>query len=165
MQPRLPVALTPTGNGSANRQVTVPSGRDTGLEGFHQLDLLISDSYGNRRRLNNLWRGIIDTLPPRVTFTGDATGNFYLDDTTGDPVYDIRYSLKAKDLHLDIDRFQALCIDRSQSDRDYVTDPWVQAYFPDLTLRDELSISCHDWDDANESASAGSGLRSLWPLY
>lgn len=122
-RPRLPVTLAPTGGTSANWQINVPGGVEAGLEGFHQLDLYVTDSYGNRRRLSNLWRGVIDTLPPRVTFTGNTTGAFYLEPVTGLPVVDIAYNLQAEDLHLDVKGFQALCTARAQADRGYLNAP------------------------------------------
>ena len=155
LRPRPPVTFTATGEGSANWQVAVPSGKDNGLEGFHQLDLLVTDNYGNTKRLGNLWRGIIDTLPPRVTFSGDATTNFYLDDASGDPVYDIVYSLEAEDLHLDIEGFQVLCNDRSQAARDYLDEPWVEELFPDMTMRNRLSSACHDWTPQSNPQQQG----------
>ena len=151
---RLPVTLTSTGANSANWQITVPSGEDVGLEGFHQLDLFVTDSHGNRRILNNLWRGVIDTLPPRLTFVGGTTGAFYLDQVSGEPVVDVAYDLRAEDLHLDVKRFQALCTDRGQAERGYLNEPWVDL-FPDLTVRDRLSIGCHDWATEANPAQEG----------
>ncbi|MCP4164656.1 MAG: LamG domain-containing protein [Chloroflexi bacterium] len=152
---RLPVNLTPTGDNSADWQITVPSGEMDGLEGFHQLDLFATDSFGNRRRLTNLWRGIIDTLPPRVAFMGGATGQFYFHETTGDPVVDIGYEFEAEDLHLDIEQFQSLCTGRGEIERGYLDEPWVEELFPDLTMRDSLALACHDWaEQANPTEQA-----------
>ncbi len=143
-RPRLPVTLNPNGS-SANWQITVPTGAEAGIEGFHQLDLHAVDGHGNRRTVSNLWQGVIDTLPPRITLNGNATGIFYLDPGTGAPRYDIAYEIAAEDLHLDKDRFQALCTDRSQADRGYLNEPWVKKLFPDLTVRNRLHLACHDW--------------------
>ncbi|MCO6453542.1 MAG: hypothetical protein J5I90_22360 [Caldilineales bacterium] len=153
---RLPVSLTPTSPNSANWQVVVPEGENAGLEGFHQLDLIVSDSHGNRHRINDLWRGVIDTLSPRLTFTGGTTGQFYYDENTQNPVVDIGYQLRAEDLHLDIEQFRALCTEQGQSQRGYLDEPWLDL-FPDLTVRDSATAACHNWATAanpTETATA-----------
>ena len=52
---------------------------------------------------------------------------------------------RREDLHLDKDKFQALCTDRGQADRGYLNEPWVKELFPDLTVRNRLHLACHDW--------------------
>ena len=144
-QPRQPVNFTPTGGDTAAWQFTVSDAIELGREGFHQIDLHAVDAAGNRRRLNNVWQGMIDTLPPRITIEDEVTGLFYLDPDSGEPANDIGYTITAEDLHLDPERFETLCNDRTEAERRYLDADLQEDLFPDLTLRNRLRYECHDW--------------------
>ena len=142
---RHPVTLTPTGADTAIWQLTVSDAIEMGREGFHEIDLHAVDSAGNRRRLNNIWQGMIDTLPPRIKIKDNVTGLFYLDPDSGEPANDIGYTITAEDLHLDPDRLETLWSDGTQAERGYLNANWQDALFPDLTLRNRLTYECHQW--------------------
>ncbi len=80
-----------------------------------------------------------------MTFIGGATGQFFFDENSGDPVVDIGYEFEAEDLHLDIEHFQSLCTDRGETERGYLDESWVEDLFPDLTVHNSLALACHDW--------------------
>ncbi len=125
------------------------------LEHFYQLDLRGSDGTGRLFQLSNLWRGVIDNLPPRVTIVGTATGRTHLDPLTGAARYDIETTITARDQYLESTRFNAICNNTSQPVRGYIDEPWRTIAFPDFTLRDSLSYTCHSWaTQANPVLSA-----------
>ena len=144
-RPRRPVTLTPRGGSSSACQVAVPAGPADGLEGFHQIDLHTEDDHGNHRRVNNVWRGTIDTKPPRVTVTGHATGKTYRDPASGTPRYDIEYTIDSEDEDMDPARVSNLCTTRGQPERGFDNPAWRDEIFPDATLRNRLTYKCHDW--------------------
>jgi hypothetical protein len=140
---RYPVTLSPlAGSPNARQwQVNVP----TGLESFYQIDLLVTDERGNQRLVDNVWRGVIDTLAPRITIQNNVTGQIFDDAATGAPRYDIGYTIRAEDMHLDGESIASLCSGRVQPQRSYVSDAWVNTIFPDMTVRNVMTLSCHDW--------------------
>ncbi len=128
----------------------------TNLEGFYQLDLRAADDVGRIFRRGNQWRGVIDNLAPRITLKANATGVLYLDPGTNAPRYDIEITeITADDLHLDRASFSTACGDSVQPTPDYITDSWKEDFFPDITLRNQLSMECHIWaSEANPSIEA-----------
>ena len=142
------------GMNSAEWSLPVPA--DT--EGFHRIDVRITDDSGNQYRASSDWQTIIDTLAPRVTINeAFATGNTYDSTGSGNEVYDIQYSITAKDLHLDEASFNSVCNATTAGDRGYEANEtsWAQNLFPDVTWRDSLGFGCHIWStQANPTINA-----------
>ncbi len=132
-------------NGVNSAEWSLPIPANT--EGFHRIDVRVTDNEGNQYRAPSDWQAIIDTLAPRITIEeAFPTGNSY--DATGsdDQVYDIQYTVTAKDLHLDESAFNSVC-GPTQGERDYEANDttWAQTLFPNVTWRDKLGFSCHVW--------------------
>ncbi len=143
-----PGTLTQNGGPNADGEIgytwsiPIPSG----MESYYQLDLRATDAAGNRFRRPNLWRGAIDNLPPRITLDAAATGNLYYDPATGNPRYDIAINaITAEDLNLA--NLVTPCGESTQPDRGYIDEEWSQTFFPDGTLRNQLTVQCHVWSE------------------
>ncbi len=133
-------AITPDGEIGWNWSIPIP----TGVEGYFQLDLRATDATGKGFRRPNLWRGSIDNLAPRINMTAEATGDLYYDPASGNPRYDIAITaITAEDLNLA--SLSTPCGDTTQPDRGYINEEWSQIYYPDGTLRNQLTFTCHVW--------------------
>ena len=146
---------------TAKWQLTVPQG----IEGFYQIDLRVVDGLGvdslgnpdaqraNHQRLDTVWRGVIDTLAPRLIINGAPSG---ITQPMADPLrYEMAYTITADDLHLDQASFKSSCAVTAQAVRGYLTTPWQRQLFPDLTIRNHLAVSCRLWAvDVNATQAA-----------
>ncbi|MCE7985168.1 MAG: hypothetical protein DYG89_28680 [Caldilinea sp. CFX5] len=121
--------------------VTVPAG----LEGQYQIDLRTTDNLANRSFHPAAWRGIIDTLAPRITFTAQATGAQF-NEGNGVTRAEVNYAYSAEDRYLSDKNFSGPCDGVSALVRDFADDADVAGLFPDLTLRNRLSTSCTVWE-------------------
>lgn len=137
-------------------ELTVP--QDS--EGFHQADLRVVDALDNHHALDSVWRGMVDTLAPRIALDSTPSGiTFILPDADnpggGDLRYELEYTIAVDDLHLDLDTFKNICTDSAQPVRGYVSAPWKEQILPDFTLRNHAHISCRNWGlDANASQAS-----------
>ena len=116
------------------------------LEGIYQIDLDAADSFLDNHRLNNYaWRGVIDMVNPRVTLTGRATGQSYLDTATNTTRYEIAYTCRAVDFQLDEASFNCAGNGQRSPVQGFNNDPILQAQFPDLTLLNTLVNTYTVW--------------------
>jgi hypothetical protein len=118
------------------------------IEGFHRLDLRLTDDLGRIWQLPSDWAAIVDTLVPRVNIKTTLSDRTWLDPASGQPRYDINYTFEAEDLHLDLESFVTACDEIAQPARKYLDrelNTWVDDIFPDSTWRTGLSYDCHGW--------------------
>ncbi|MCP4642914.1 MAG: hypothetical protein GY851_20880, partial [bacterium] len=99
---------------------TIPSG----LEGSYRVDLRGWDTVGNHSRgdsnSRDLWRGALDTLPPRVEL---RQRNWEYGSTSY-----VRYDFGAQDFNLSEDDLQDPCADKARHlEREYMSAPWYAA--------------------------------------
>ena len=127
----------------------------TGLEGQYQIDLFGEDTRGNRRINPYAWRGLIDNLAPRVTFTATVTGRVV------DGRFEIAYGYRAEDRFLDDTRFTGPCATQSAVIRGFAEDADMGGLFPELTLRDELRTSC----TVLEASATPAGVVTTCDIY
>ncbi len=92
----------------------------------------------------NAWRGIIDTLAPRLTMTGAATGQ-QLDSETNTQRYEIRYVCRAEDWSLLEESFDCPGNAIQPAERTFNNDSILQAQFPELTLLTTMVNSYTVW--------------------
>ena len=111
--------------------ITVPAG----LENMFQLDLRGRDMLSNSLITSNVWRGVIDTLAPRVAMTATATGNSYKDPTLNKRLYQVTYACVAVDQYLDDASFRCPGNALQPPTRVLTNQAALNRLFPDLTLR------------------------------
>jgi hypothetical protein len=140
---RYPVTLTQRGAGVLRSNWTLPL--PAGLEGLYQFDLYGRDLQGNRFQSSNIWRGLIDTVAPRVTLTGRATGQSYLDTATNTQRYEITYTCRASDFQLYEATFDCAGNSQRPPTRSFNNDPLLKQQFPDLTLLTTLVNTYTVW--------------------
>jgi hypothetical protein len=147
-----PATFTKTGGGVTPQSETAGTWSlavPVGLENLYQLDLRVTDSTGRRFRRNNLWRGVIDNVAPRIAVQAAATGQLYIDPATNTPRYDIAFTdITAEDLHLA--SLTTPCSANTPLTRRYVDEAWNQRFFPDGTLANKLTAQCHLWAEGAE---------------
>lgn len=148
----LPATLAQRGPGATSTtwSLHVPAG----LEGEYQLDLRGADMLGNRTVTPKLWRGVIDTLAPRVVLTAQPTGALYFDQSAGDYRGGVRYVCAAQDRYLSDAGFSCPGSGLPPPIRSFADDPVVQSLFPDLTIRSGLAINYTQWEPV------GQGVRT-----
>ncbi|CAA9261089.1 MAG: hypothetical protein AVDCRST_MAG93-2188, partial [uncultured Chloroflexia bacterium] len=134
---------------SANWTSAVPAG----LEGQYQIDLRGFDMLGNTRMSPNVWRGVIDTLAPRVAMVARATGAQYTDTATGTPRYEFGYACVAEDRHLDEPAFSCSNNSTIEGSRTFTEDPALRALFPDMVMRTGLSAAYFRWESTQTPAA------------
>ena len=126
-----------------------------GLEGLYQIDLRTVDATlsvanlnGNRLLNGNVWRGLIDTVAPRLTLTGRATGQSYLDTATNTQRYEIAYTCRADDFQLNEAAFTCAGNAQRPPAKSFNNDPLLKQPFPDLTLLTTLVNTYTVWADS-----------------
>ena len=118
-----PLALAQSGAGLSTWDYTLPS---LG-EGYYRLHLQSSDAFGNTSGQQRAWRGIIDTLAPRLpAFTGEHLGG-------GSAALTV-FQFDIQDDFLDLSSLQLPCGD-SISRLTYT-------YNPETTMLERVSGSC-----------------------
>ena len=142
---RYPVTLAQRGAGVLRSNWTLPL--PVGQEGLYQLDLYGRDLQGNRFQSSNLWRGLIDVVNPRVTLSGRATGQSYLDTATNTQRYEIVYTCRAEDFQLNEAAFNCAGNAQRPPVRTFNNDPLLKQQFPDLTLLTTLVNTYTVWAD------------------
>jgi len=135
-RPSYPATVT---GASWSRQVPA------GLEGLYQVDLPAVDGVSNSVANGNLWRGLIDNVAPRVTLSGRATGQSYLDTATNTPRYEINYTCRAEDFHLNEAGFTCPGNSQRPPAKSFNNDPLLKQQFPDLTLLSTLVNTYTVW--------------------
>ena len=133
-------------------QTTWSAAVPLGLEGQYQIDLRGVDGFNHAAISGYSWRGLIDTLAPRINFTAQATGNQFTD-AGGSAKFEIAYSYRAEDRYLSDSGFSGPCDGRSALLRDFADDAAMNGLFPDLTLRNRLSTSCTVWESSAAPAT------------
>lgn len=154
-RPWVPATLAQRGTGVATSTwaLAVPAG----LEGQYQLDLRTADMLGNRRVLPNHWRGIIDTVAPRVVLSATETTASYFDPALNGRRYGVAYTCAAQDQHLDETSFECPGEQLPPPTRSFDQSSILQRLFPDLTIRNGLAITYTQWEattQINKTASA-----------
>jgi hypothetical protein len=142
-RPWQPTSLVQHGQGVTNTlwSLVVPAD----LEGAYQIDLRGADLLGNRSVASNAWRGVVDTLAPRVVMTATATGASYFDTAINARRSAVAYVCAAQDEHLSEADFT--CPGSSAPPtRSFDNDPILQSLFPDLAIRNRLATSYTLWE-------------------
>jgi hypothetical protein len=117
------------------------------LENEYQIDLRATDKLGNVLRSDNAWRGIIDTVAPRMAVDA-AKGPPWFNATLGRTMFDLSLRCGAVDRYIKEDTFQ--CPAGGAPVRTIDNDPNLQALFPDRTIVSGLSNSAsYPYDDPN----------------
>ena len=99
------------------------------LEDNFQIDLRVTDMLGNQDALSSVWRGVIDTMAPRVTIT--ATTNNDIDAATdGNRATTQPYLCTAEDRYLSEFDFTCPHGTGQQAVRTYNEDGNLGALFP-----------------------------------
>ena len=155
----LPVTLAQSGAGITNSSWSVPT--PAGLEGVYQIDLRATDLLGNQIETANAWRGIIDTLPPRMVMTAAPTGASYFDQASNSQRYAIAYTCAATDRHLNEEAFDCPGEAVQEATRFFDNDPVLQQLFPDWTVRSGLAISYTLWETTTTPIAAVSACDSF----
>ena len=152
------VWLTPTlaQRGAGITQTTWQIQIPAGLEDMIQIDLRGTDMLGNRLMSSNAWRGVIDTLAPRVIITSTPTGASYFDMAAGIRRYQYQYTCTALDRYLSNANFNCLSNSFRPPTRVFDSDPAVQALFPDLTIRSGLANTFTVWLGTNAPGATAS---------
>lgn len=124
------------GAGVSSWSIQLPAG----LEGEYQIDLRATDLLGNVLRSDSAWRGVIDTLAPRVVVTGSRSSYSWLDPNTGVPQYNLVFTCTATDRYLDETTFGCPA-NGATPVRTFDADLVLQALFPDRTIRNGLTVN------------------------
>ena len=144
------VALRGDGVATSAWSYRVPSG----LEGEYQIDLRATDRLGNALLTSNVWRGVIDTLAPRVTVTGTRGATSWYDYNSGLQMYDLAFTCAVTDRYIDESSFSCPAGGATPV-RTFDTNPALQALFPDRTILNGLTVSAaYWWPDPNVSIQA-----------
>jgi Ca2+-binding RTX toxin-like protein len=146
------VAQRGAGVGASAWSVAVPAG----LENEYQIDLRATDMLGNVLLTSNAWRGLIDTLAPRITVSGTRGAVSWFDYGSGQQMYDIAYTCTVTDRYLDEHSF-GCPTGGATAVRTFDINPALQALFPDRTIRNGLTVSASYWWPDPNVAIAGSG--------
>ncbi|MFN8489011.1 MAG: LamG-like jellyroll fold domain-containing protein [Caldilineaceae bacterium] len=131
----LPATVTTPGAQVSTWRITVPSG----LESEYQIDLRATDKLGNVLRTNNAWRGVIDTLAPRVTINGVVSAPWF-NASLNKNFSNISVTCTVDDRYTDEASFTCPA-NGVLPVRRFNTDPNLQALFPDRTILSGLTIS------------------------
>jgi len=155
----LPVTLAQRGAGVATTtwSVAIPAG----LENIYQIDLRGTDMLGNVSISAGVWRGMIDTLDPRVVMTATATGATYTDTADNTQRYAMQFVCAAQDRNLDESRFACPGLGLAEPVRSFENNAALQALFPDLTLRTGLALSYTLWTPTTTPAARASACDSF----
>lgn len=119
-----------------------------GLENEYQIDLRSTDLLGNVRITSNVWRGVIDTLAPRVTVTGTRSSTSWFDPNSGSQMFDLTFTCTATDRYLDDTSFSCPAGGATPVRTFDTGGPQaaiLQALFPDRTIRNGLTVAASYW--------------------
>jgi hypothetical protein len=103
---------------------------------------------------SKIWRGVIDTLAPRVVVTGTRDATSWFDYNSGQQMYGLSFTCKVTDRYLDETSFTCPAGGATPV-RTFDTNPTLQALFPDRTIRNGLTVSAaYWWPDPNVAIPA-----------
>jgi len=122
----------------------------TGLEGEYQIDLRGTDLLDNRAVSPGVWRGVIDTLPPRLVMSATPTGASYFDSAANLPRYEFLYTCSAEDRYLVEEAFACAGNAFQPPQRFFTEDAAMQAIFPDRTILSKLTNSYALWETSQQ---------------
>ncbi|MBP8293278.1 MAG: hypothetical protein KAX65_10925, partial [Caldilineaceae bacterium] len=144
----LPAALVQAGAGvtATTWSAQIPAG----LEGEYQVDLRGTDMLDNRGVSPGVWRGVIDTLAPRLVMTGTSTGATYFDSIANVERYEFIYTCSAEDRYLVEQDFACDGNAFQPPQRFFSEDAAVQALFPDRTILSKLVNTYSIWEDSRQ---------------
>jgi hypothetical protein len=142
------VALAQRGAGATNTTWSLPV--PAGLEGEFQLDLRSSDMLGNRAVAPKLWRGVVDSLAPRVVLTAQPSAATYFDRAANGYRSAVRYVCGAQDRYLSEASFSCPGTNLPPPTRSFDDDPIIRSLFPDLTVRDGLARTYSQWESVGQ---------------
>lgn len=145
----LPVTVAQRGAGvlQSGWSVQMPAA----LENEYQVDLRATDLLGNVLQTTELWRGVIDTLAPRVSITSNGAPVTWFDTNLGFQVYNLNFTCTAIDRYLNEATFTCPAGGATPV-RTFDTDPILQALFPDRTIMTGLTVhATYPWDSPNPS--------------
>ncbi|MFN8446941.1 MAG: LamG-like jellyroll fold domain-containing protein [Caldilineaceae bacterium] len=131
----LPASVAQNGAAATTWSIAVPAG----LESEYQIDLRAYDKVGNLLRSDKAWRGIIDTLAPRVTVSGTLSSP-WLNPTLNKSFYNVSVSCNVLDRYVDEASFTCPA-NGIPPVRQFNTNPNLQALFPDRTILNGLVVS------------------------
>lgn len=143
----LPVTVAQRGAGviQSNWSIQIPAT----LENEYQIDLRATDMLGSVVQTTELWRGVIDTLAPRVALTGTGGAMTWFDPNIGAQVYNLDFTCTATDRYLNEPTFTCPA-GGAPPVRTFDTDPVLQALFPDRTIMTGLSVHAnYPWGSPN----------------
>ncbi len=138
----LPATLTQRGAGvtTTTWSLAIPAG----LENEYQIDLRATDLLGNVQISSNVWRGVIDTLAPRVTVVGTRSSTTWFNPQTGLQMYGLNFTCTATDRYLDEPSFYCPA-GGAIPVRTFDSNPTLQTLFPDRTIRNGLTVVAAYW--------------------
>jgi hypothetical protein len=149
-----PAVLAQRGAGATDTTWSLPV--PAGLEGEFQLDLRSRDMLGNRVITPKLWRGVVDTLAPRVALTAQPTGALFFDPAANGYRGGVRYVCGAQDRYLSEASFSCPGANLPPPTRSFADDPIFQGVFPDLTVRNGLARTYTQWEPVGQLSRAAS---------
>ena len=113
------------------------------LEDNFQMDLRVSDTLGNRAILSSVWRGVIDTMAPRVTI--DAAIIQEAPDGAGGRLYQTEYRCTADDAYLSEADFTCPYNSGQQPVRTYNPDGNLETLFPGQAILNSMAVTNTVW--------------------
>lgn len=140
----LPATVAQRGANASGWTLAVPAG----LEGEYQIDLRGTDTKGNVLRSDRAWRGIIDTLAPRVLIVGSRSNYSWYNPLTNLRMYELTFTCSTVDRYLAQSSFN--CPSGNTPIRSFIADPALQTLFPDRTIVNGISNgNAMWWTDPN----------------
>lgn len=136
-----PVTLLSRGAASSVWSFQIPAG----LEDIYQIDLRGTDMLGNVAISSNVWRGSIDTRDPRMVMSAINTGVSYLDASSNQRRYGIRFLCAVVDRNLNPRSFSCPGAGVAEAVRTFTSTAALQALFPDLTIVNGMALSYTQW--------------------
>lgn len=143
-----PVSLAQRGAGATSTTWSLPV--PAGLEGEFQLDMRSSDMLGNRAITPRLWRGVVDSLAPRVALTAQTSAAAYFDQAANSYRSEVRYVCGAQDRYLSEPSFSCPGTNLPPPTRSFDDDSIIRSLFPDLTVRDGLARAYSLWESVGQ---------------
>ncbi|MFN8440673.1 MAG: LamG-like jellyroll fold domain-containing protein [Caldilineaceae bacterium] len=133
----LPASLAQRGANATAWSLPLPAD----MENEYQIDLRATDSQGNLRRSDNVWRGVIDMLPPRLTAAAGRASIAFL--------YQNFISCSASDRYLDEASFDCPANAFYPPTRNFDSNGALQSLFPDRTIVNGLLNGVYYWSPIN----------------
>gem|GEM_PF-2360372 len=113
-----------------------------GIEDMVQLDLRVTDAAGNVAIVEQAWRGVVDTVAPRLDFVGTPTGRV----TASRARREIAYHCSAVDTYLALDAFDCPGESTAAPVQGFTSDPATDSLFPGAARLSSLTIDYKRWE-------------------